>query len=498
VKNTTMILMVASLVAVASALGWGLAVASAQQGGADVGEGVQVLTRGPVHEAFAETVAFSPQPGIVVSKAPPDPIQEVPPEQRPEGANVAWIPGYWAWDDERNDFLWVSGIWRVLPPDRQWVPGYWNKTPQGYQWISGYWADATSSEVQYLPEPPATVEVGPNIPAPGPEFNWMPGCWVWHHDRYAWRPGYWETEQPDWVWIPAHYVWTPRGYVFVEGYWDYSVSRRGVLFAPVYFDRGIYTRRAFFYSPTTVIDLDLFIDQLFVRPRSCHYYFGDYYAPRYYDMGFYPSFSFNASRYGYDPIYTHQRWEHRHDREWEHHIESEFQHRRDHEEARPPRTLAAQMKSSKVPAKSAEKSLGIATSLDQWAKKHGSPIRFQPLAKQERQTIEKRGKEIQIFRQGRNTLETKVAHPPAEIRMKESEPPRIRIPHSPIVARAADQLGRGQTPPKRHKIPTPDLKIEPMPKKASGKSESLWAPQGRFKEESMNKIKIESGKITEE
>ena len=36
--------------------------------------------------------------------------------------------------------------------------------------------------------------------------------------------------------MPAHYVWTPRGYVFVDGYYDYSVARRGVLFAPVYFN----------------------------------------------------------------------------------------------------------------------------------------------------------------------------------------------------------------------------------------------------------------------
>ena len=80
---------------------------------ADAEQGVQVLTRGPVHEAFAETVTYDPQPGIVVAKAPPAAIEEVPPDQRPEGTNVAWIPGYWGWDDERNDFLWVSGIWRA-------------------------------------------------------------------------------------------------------------------------------------------------------------------------------------------------------------------------------------------------------------------------------------------------------------------------------------------------------------------------------------------------
>ena len=171
------------LVAVLAAIGVNLGLQktlAAQAAPADAEEGVQVLTRGPVHEAFAETVSFDPQPGIVVPKAPPEAIEEVPPDQKPEGDNVAWIPGYWAWDDERADFLWVSGIWRALPPGRQWVPGYWSKVAQGYQWTSGYWADAAVAEVEYLPEPPETVETGPSAAATSADQTWVPGCWVWH------------------------------------------------------------------------------------------------------------------------------------------------------------------------------------------------------------------------------------------------------------------------------------------------------------------------------
>ena len=190
-----------------------------------VAQGEEVLTRGPVHEAFAETVTFDPEPGIVVPKAPPAAIEEVPPAQKPQGDNVAWIPGYWGWDDDRNDFIWISGIWRALPPGRQWVPGYWAKAPQGFQWTSGYWADNRVSETQYLPEPPATVEIGPNINAPSADYGWIPGSWVWYGGRYAWRPGYWAAMQTNWIWVPDYYVWTPRGYVFVDGYWDYPVVR---------------------------------------------------------------------------------------------------------------------------------------------------------------------------------------------------------------------------------------------------------------------------------
>jgi hypothetical protein len=206
-----------------------MAICRAQQPDNDV-QGAQVLTRGPVHEAFAGMVTFNPEPGIVVTKAPPDVIEEVPPEERPEGDNVAWIPGYWAWDDERSDFLWVSGTWRALPPGREWIAGYWGKTAQGYQWISGYWADAAARETAYLPPPPATVEAGPNIAAPSTDYVWTPGCWIWYQGRYAWRPGYWAQGRADWDWTPAHYVWTPRGHIFVGGFWDYAVERRGVIF----------------------------------------------------------------------------------------------------------------------------------------------------------------------------------------------------------------------------------------------------------------------------
>jgi hypothetical protein len=84
-------------------------------------QGIEVLTRGPVHEAFAEPVESRPQPSITVPKQPPEPIQEVPPDQKPEGEDVVWIPGYWSRDDTNKDFIWVSGFWRVPPPGQ---PGY--------------------------------------------------------------------------------------------------------------------------------------------------------------------------------------------------------------------------------------------------------------------------------------------------------------------------------------------------------------------------------------
>jgi hypothetical protein len=296
----------------------------------------EVLTRGPVHEAFAEVVEFNPEPGPVIAKAPPETVQELPPDQKPEGEQVEWIPGYWVWDEDKNDYIWVSGIWRVIPPGRQWVPGYWTASGNGWRRTAGYWGHA-GTKPAYLPTaPPAHLESGPNTPAPSEDHIWVSGTWV-YQDRYVWRPGYWEPARAEWTWIPPHYVWTPHGYLFVDGYWDYEVDNRGVIFAPVYFPTRVVVRH---YSPTIVINLSIFNDCLFVRHRRHHYYFGDYFAVHYHNVGFYAAFSAHSHRRCYDPIFVHRRWHHRHDSGWERRLADSYRERRENPAARPPRTFA--------------------------------------------------------------------------------------------------------------------------------------------------------------
>jgi hypothetical protein len=469
---------VAALATVGTTLGLHQAIAAepdpagaiaAEPDPAGVEEGVEVLTRGPVHEAFAETITFDPEPGVVVEKPAPEPIEELPPEQKPEGANVDWIPGYWAWDDERSDFLWVSGIWRSLPPGRQWVPGYWAQSGSGSQWTCGYWADAKASEMDYLPEPPETVEAGPNIDAPSADHIWLPGCWIWQQNRYAWRPGFWATADPNWVWIPGHYVWTPHGYLFVDGYYDYAVARRGVLFAPVYFHPGIYARRGFSYSPVTVINPAVFASHLFLRPNYGHYYFGDYYGSNYSSIGFSPWFSFYSSRSGYDPFYAHERWHHRNDRQWDHRVEADFAHRRDHEEARPPRTWTAQRERSPRDVANADPSFAVAASLDELAKNKETPLRFQPVAKEVRQQLGQRAQGLRKARQERQKLEAGAAEPSAGVTVK---PVKVKLAKTPIVAQPVERFGKDDAPPKAMEAPQPDPKIAPKPRKARGKPAS--------------------------
>lgn len=448
--------------------------ATAQQTTTGDAGGMELLTRGPIHEAFAGTIVFDPEPGIVTPNAPPDPVEEIAPDQRPEGANVSWIPGYWGWDDERGDFVWVSGIWRALPPGRQWVPGYWAKAQQGYQWTSGYWADATASEIDYLPEPPASIETGPNIAAPSADDTWLPGSWVWQQNRYGWRPGYWTKGNQDWDWVPDHYVWTPRGYVFVDGYYDYSVPRRGVAFAPVYFSHGLRTQRGFTYSPSRVINSSVFGSDLFLRPNYGHYYFGDYSGSNYENAGYAPWFSYQSSRRGYDPIYANQRWQHRRDRNWEQQNQQNFRDFRNNEDSRPSRNWPANQDPTRRGEFANRRGFDVTVPLNEFSQRKDAQLRFQQVDPTERQKFDQSRTAYRDYLRQRQQLEANDTRDPSDNSLN-TPSRRSQFSRSPFVAQPADQLGRDFAPPQRRQVMKPDFQVQPQPRTRGARPNQDWS-----------------------
>jgi hypothetical protein len=303
---------------------------------------MDVQARGSVHEAFGEPTRAAPITGAVVPKAPPPRIEEAPPEQRPEGDNIVWIPGYWAFDNEAADFMWISGFWRAVPPGRNWVPGSWQATTGGYHWVGGYWGVAEASgEAEYLPVPPETIDRGPSIPAPAEGYNYVPGCWVYQTVRYVWRPGYWIAHRPGWCWTPACYRWTPCGYVFISGYWDLPLFDRGLLFAPVVFTRPLWLRPGFFYRPSFCIQPDFLCGALFVRPRCGCYFFGDFFAAGY-RRDFVPWIDYRFARVNIDVNFGYYRHNFARHGGWETGLGALYAGRYRGDIGRPPRTLVQQ------------------------------------------------------------------------------------------------------------------------------------------------------------
>jgi hypothetical protein len=306
-------------------------------------QGVDVQTRGPVHEAFAEPTTTQPEQSQVVTKQPPDPIEELPPDQKPDGDNVQWIPGYWHWDDEANDFIWVSGCWRDVPPGRRWLAGHWQEVSGGWVWVAGFWATENVDQVQYLPPPPPTVDQGPTAPAPDDNSTYIPGSWVYQTNRYLWRPGFWTPYRLNWVWIPAHYIWTPNGCLFVDGYWDHPLDGRGLLFAPVLINRPVFIAARLPYVPGFVVSPDFLLGAMFVRLSTGHYYFGDYFEPQYAKRGFVPWPDYHPVKGAYAPTFDYYRHLHAADPKWETSLRRIYTGRSGGEIPRPPRTWTKQV-----------------------------------------------------------------------------------------------------------------------------------------------------------
>ena len=65
------------------------------------------------------------------------------------------------------------------------------------------------------PPPPADVVMA----APGPDYVWVGGNWVWN-GRWVWVGGHWAyPPHPHGVWVEAQWVHGPHGWYRTEGYW---------------------------------------------------------------------------------------------------------------------------------------------------------------------------------------------------------------------------------------------------------------------------------------
>lgn len=431
----------------------------------------QVQTRGPVHEAFAAPLVANPKPGPVLAKSPPKGVEELPPDQKPVGANVQWIPGYWQWDEGRNDFLWISGVWRDPPPGRQWVPGYWNQASGGFQWVPGAWipsqddeqwppqasgsAGTGSEQPVYLPSPPVTLEVGPSSPAPVEQVFWTPGCWTWQGARYLWRPGFWAAVQPGWVWMPSQYVWTPSGYLFVQGYWDLPIASRGLLFAPVYYPQPVYLQPGYVFTPSVTIVSSGFTTNLFVQPAYSHYCFGDYYAQSYLNVGIYPWFSMSFAsgpsvpRF-HDPLFSYYSVVNvRNDPRWVVRVREEYVVRRDNVAMRPPRTLVEQTRLIRAEGGRGgsvsvhQRVQVIARPVGEMARHSGEPhaMRLERVNSVSRQEWRNKATELRSFREERIVREREGARTAMASGDRTGggrvQPRPMNLAHSPIASRPA-------------------------------------------------------------
>ena len=368
-------------------------------------EGIETLTHGPLHEAFAAPTNTDPVPGAIVPKQPPANIDEEPPELKAEGA--LWIPGYWEWDDEMTDFIWISGNWRVPPPGMRWVPSYWVEAEGGWQRVPGFWVSADASDLEYREMPPESLEEGPSGPAPADNYFWIPGTWNYYDTGFRWRTGYWSPYQSDWIWCPARWVWTPRGCIYTAGFWDRRVAVRGWPFAPIRFRTDLYLNPGFRYRPWCAVPTDNLFVHLWFRPRSSCYYFGNYYG---HGGGFIPWYrcGWGDNRRYYDPLgswcRTHYR---RQGIDYTARMDQWHDHFNRNENLRPPRTWRDQrdlVARTDIDVRNSQRFLGA--DLRDLARRDDLPVKLTKLDQRQRDALAQVSTQLQDLRTQRVKIET--------------------------------------------------------------------------------------------
>ena len=78
----------------------------------------------------------------------------------------------------------------------------------------------------YVDDGPVVVREPPHErieepgPAPGTEYVWIGGHWIWNGDDWIWRRGHWEVRRVGYRWIPGHWSRRPHGWLWIEGHWQ--------------------------------------------------------------------------------------------------------------------------------------------------------------------------------------------------------------------------------------------------------------------------------------
>jgi hypothetical protein len=183
----------------------------------------------PVHEAFF------PKNGdeivlVATSHNPPGHHEEARPLS--PSSKAIWIPGYWKWAPEEEEFAWISGVWRIPPPGMGWIEGKWSEVKSGWVWRPGFWYPTKAREFPVLEVPPPSAPDEKISTAPSNGAFWVKGHWRYDHHKhtFVWFQGKWIEGEENWVFNPARYVWHDDGFVFVPPFWDWRIEERGAAY----------------------------------------------------------------------------------------------------------------------------------------------------------------------------------------------------------------------------------------------------------------------------
>jgi hypothetical protein len=124
----------------------------------------------------------------------------------------------------------------------------------------------------------------------------------------------------------------------LPGYWDWPLDGRGLLFAPVVFNRPLWNTPGWRYTPSYCVAPSGLLSSLFTGPGG-GYYFGNYYGPSYNRVGFRPWFAAGGVS---NPLFGWYRWRNLNNPGWVDGLRTTYRGRYNGSLTRPPLTLAQQ------------------------------------------------------------------------------------------------------------------------------------------------------------
>jgi WXXGXW repeat (2 copies) len=78
---------------------------------------------------------------------------------------------------------------------------------------------AMGCEGEYVDEQPADVTYEQGV-APGPDYVWIDGDWVYSGGRYSYQKGHWDHRREGHTYAKGSWSHTSHGYHWNKGHWN--------------------------------------------------------------------------------------------------------------------------------------------------------------------------------------------------------------------------------------------------------------------------------------
>ena len=390
------------------------------------------------------------------AKEPPQPIQEMPPDQKPAGQNIQWIPGYWAGTSRATT---SSGSAASGASRRPIVSGFPATGTKSTGATSGSREPGFRSVRETRAKP--AVVLAPAPAEPRSRSQHAPALSQRELDSrllvlasvgirlaariLGGRPAQLDLDaralclDPEWLSLRA-------------GYWDLPVANRGLMFAPVYYPQPVYAQPNFVFTPSIGIVGSAVTANLFVQASTNQYMFGNFYAQNFVSVGITPWFSFSFATgppLFYDPLFSYYAVINvRQNPGWVAAVREQYVLRRDRVELRPPNTYIEQ-------TRIIERNVNItrnvtvvdhrelAMPLSRLAADPvaGRGMRMVKVEEAERQQFRQQVAQLHQFREQRVQQEREGARARAAGGAAAQRPRPMNLPHSPIASHPARATG---------------------------------------------------------